>query len=386
MGCAVAAAAVLSLVAAATADLELGIRGEGRSSVLAASGLRSEPRATVSTSPTATVLLDGSALRLKGGYAAQIWTSDVGAMRSPGVTHNVEARLATRADEPWLGEATVSATRGKTEPLTDAARVAAGKAGAQVATTEPLTTEALQTVGRVEWKLGSTTLAGAAGWHVSRGVDDAAQRILPLQQGVGVDAAVTRAVTERDALSLKLGGTQTFTDTAGGTISSTSSTATGTWRRRLSEEADGWLGAGATLAREDSPSGTVEVVPAAEAGFVRFGEALAVEVSARLSTFVDRFTGEVSPMAYGACTLRWAAREHLSLGGSASGGARTDGETGFAALDLHATWAVGQRTRMETGVLGRWQLERRPENPSFFEGGVFLAVSYGTGSLLGRAP
>jgi hypothetical protein len=73
----------------------------------------------------------------------------------------------------------------------------------------------------------------------------------------------------------------------------------------------------------------------------------------------------------------------VSGAGSASGGGRTDGESASTAAEVRVTWALRERLALEAGIRGRWQYERRPEIPSFFEGATFAGVTWNTGRLFG---
>ncbi len=390
MGCALALPLVVALAAGATADVALGVRSEGRTSALAPADLPTETRTALSAEPHAAAVLDAWRLRLGATYAARLWTSDVEAQRSPLVNHTVDARIETRQDRAWRAEATASATRGSTDPLADLSRTTAGAAStagaAQLPATQPLRYEALRTGARGDLALDlRTTLAAGGTWSASRGADDDARALLPPQRALALDASVAHRVTERDTVRAAGTAGRTSTDAPEGTRTGAFSTASATWRRRLTPRLDGWLGAGAALTYEDAPpaSSRRDLLPVGEAGLARGGEdvRVAVELAARVAPFVDRFTGDVRTMADVRCGVRWRATERLSVAGSASGGARTDGETAVAAADLRLSWALRPRLGLEAGVLARWQHERRPELPSFFEGGVVAAVTYETGPL-----
>jgi hypothetical protein len=390
VGCALALPVVLALTVGARADVELGVRSEGRTSVLAPADLPTETRTAVTAEPHARTVIDASWLRLRTGYSARLWTSDVEAQRSPLVNHTLDARVETRHDRAWRAEATGSATRGSTDPLAELSRTTA--VPAQLPATAPLRYEELRTGARGDVALDlRTTIAAGGAWFASRGADDEARALLPSQRSVALDASVAHRVTERDTLRVAATAGRTLTSAPEGTRTGTVSTAAATWRRRLTPRLDGWVGAGAALTREDEPAAPGEppapprtdLLPVAEAGLARGGEdvRVTVELAARIAPFVDRFTGEVRTMADARCGLRWQATERLSVSGSASGGARTDGQTVLAAADLRFGWAVRPRLGLEAGVLARRQRERRPDVPSFFEGGVVVAVTYDTGPL-----
>lgn len=243
MGWVLGPALVASLLEVAALDADVGLRAETRSSTLAAPGLPSTTRTSISATPSATGIAEGSGLRLTATYAPRFWTSDVEARASQLVNHAVEARLATHHDAPWRLAATAEAIRGSIDPLSDALRAQAfAGEGGQVPTTQPLRYEALRTGLGGELRLDArTTLAVTAGWHVSRalGLDAAA---LPPQQGASLDGSFTRSMTERDSLRLAARSAGTMTGDAAARTRTASTTAGGTWRRRLTPRLDGWLG------------------------------------------------------------------------------------------------------------------------------------------------
>lgn len=390
MGCAIALPLVAALVQAASLDAELGLRAEGRSTTLDASGLPRATRASMFAIPSVTGLADAWRLRLAATYAPRFWTGDVESHVSPLVNHAVDARLGTHHDATWRAEAAASGIRGMIDPLADPWHAAAAAAGPlQVATTGQLRYEELRTGLLVEAALGlRTTISATAGWQVSRAMEPEARSLLPSQRRASLDAALTRLATERDTLRLEASGRQTVTDATGGQTTTTLSSALASWRRRLSPNVEGWLGGGATLAVSDEleEATAYDVLPRGEAGVARAGDvALGVEIAAHLTTFVDRFTGDVSPMADVMCALRWNAGERIAVAVTTSGGARTDLDTALAVADARMVWTLRERLALEVGVNGRWQHERRPEIPSFVESTAFVGVGYTTERLFGTS-
>jgi hypothetical protein len=381
VGCALALPLAVSLVAAA-ADVGLGLRGEERSGALAPTGLPATGRESLSVTPRAALLVAGPELRLTAGYEARIWTSDVGAQPTPFVNHAVELRLKTDHDRPWNAEALVSALRGTTDPLADAWSPA-GASRLQAATTDPLNYEELRADARGLVHLDPrTTIGGGAGWNGSRGADAAAQKLLPGQRTVSLDGSLGHRVSELDTLQLDAHAGQTVTSAPDGDFTSTYGSAVATWRRRLAPRAEGWLGAGASVLR-NAVGGPLETHGAAQAGASREGIRLGLLVAASFTTFVDRFTGEASPMIDGSGTLRWLATPDTTLSAVASAGGRVDRETTLAGVDLRATRKLARRGAVEVGFVARWQRDRRPEFPSFTEGAVFVAASWDSGWIFG---
>lgn len=385
MACALGLQLVSSLLALASLDLELGVRAEGRSTTVSSSGIPDDTRASYSTVPRATLRAEASALRLTAAYAPRFWESDVAAQTSPLVEHTLSARVETNAERAWRAEATATASRGTTDPLAEpwqAAAVAAGRQ--QVATTRPLGYESLRTGAAADVRLGPRSTANAAvAWDVTRSTEPEDRVFLPLQRTLTADGGLTRLASERDTVRLLARQLQVWTDAPGGTARTATSTASGSWRRRMTIHLDAWAGAGATYATFDSDASdaepsTADLLPNAEVGIARTGEGLVVtgDATARLTTFVDGFTGEVRPLAEAIGAVQWRPVPRVTLGSSAVGGASTDGETTLARAALHATWSPRDRVSVDLGVSGRLQRERRPELPSFDEGGSFASLAW----------
>jgi hypothetical protein len=408
VGCALALSVALSLAAGATADLELGMRAEGRSTTLAPSRGPTVNLQSAWAVPSAAVRVDAPRLRVRGTYAPRIWTSDLETRPSPLVNHFLEAHVETStaaapagatprpvrdgggaapADHPWRLEATASAMRGETDPLADPALALGSGAPSQVATAKSLPYESARTGGRGEVHLDARTILGAgAEWNASRATSAEGRALLPGQWTAALDAFLARRVTERDTLrgvaNAARTSTEQRTDATAGDTTSVSGEAFATWRRRLTPFVDGWIGGGAGIAYVDEPgvASTRDIHPTGELGVARAGASLRVvgEAMGRATTFVDRFTGEVSPSLEGRCTATWLLSNRLSLRGAVSGMRRTDGETALAAGDVWFAWMHPSKLTFEAGLSGRRQYERRPEVPSFRQGGVFLAVGFGT--------
>jgi hypothetical protein len=388
MGCALALAAVSSLLAGTAFDAELGVTTETRVTRVDPTGLTASSRASVFAVPAATALADVSSLRAFATYVPRLWTSDAVERSTPYVNHVAEARLESRGVETWTAQASVTGVRGLVDPFEDPWHEATtGAAPAQVATTDRLRFEELRTTAIVEKELGPrTTVSAGAGWATSGAIEREQRALLPTQRRLSVDAWLERDATERDLLRLDASLRRAVTEVAGGPTESAFATSLATWRRRLTPGLEAWLGGGASLvlAGEGEAAGEGKVLPQAEAGVAWVRDpSLSLDAAARLTTFVDRFTGEVSPTAEGRAALLWRAREQLTLAVTALGGRRTDGETTLAAADARLQWTLRERLVLEVGVSGRRQRERRTEVPSFDEGTVFALVTYSTGRLFG---
>jgi hypothetical protein len=363
---------VLALVRGATVDADLGLRLDSVTSTIDDVRTSTVTRTGLSALGLAAGILDTSPLRLTTSYSPRVWTSDVEAHPSPFVNHALDARLETQPDRPWRFLATAGGERGSTGPLLQASGTATATARpTQVPTTAAVSYEEVHGRLGLEVPLDLRTKATATGGaQVSRTIGaDAA--LAPLQRGVSAALSLERLVTERDTLALLASGARTVTDVAGGaSVRADSATAVGSWRRRLTPTLDGWVGAGATWLR-------TSIQPAGEVG-LRGGDPQTTTGSAvfRATTFVDRFTGQVSPAVEARCDLTWRTTERLSLTVAASGGGRTDGTTSVAAATAQLSWLVRESLRLEAGVMGFGQHETQPNRPSFVEVAVFASVAY----------
>jgi len=384
-----ALAAVLTLVATATAEVELSLRGEGRSIIVgappaSAPGPSAESRTSVmsaSLTPRVAFAADGAPGRLVASYSAFLWTQDVGAASGLLVNHGVDARAELGREGPWRAVADVSGTLGMSEPLS----APPGSAGvSQYASAGPLHYQALGASARGELQRDRTTTGLTLSGAESSGMGPAARGVMPLQRTAGAAASTRWAATEVDTLVLSLDASRTWTEAGLGAVVTSYAGTHATWRRGLSPSTEGWVGAGASVS-SSSGGGSLSMEPSAEVGFLQAGASTQQRTVARLTVYVDRFTGTLSPMAQASWSLRWTAADRWGVAGTTSV-AGTDTGTVLAALDLRTTWAVRDRLAFETGALARWQRDPRPEIPSFFEVGVFLAVSQATTFRVASGP
>ena len=378
MAAAGALAAVLALVATATADVELSVRGEGRSIVVgappaSAPGASAESRTSVmsaSLTPRISLAADGAPGRVVASYSAYLWTQDVGAASGLLVNHGVDARAELGREGPWRAVATASGTLGMSEPLS----APPGAAGvSQYASAGPLHYQALGASARGELQRDRTTTGLTLSGAESSGMGPAARSVMPLQRTASAEASTRWLATEVDALALSLGAARTWTESGPGAVVTSYASTLATWHRGLSPTTGGWVGAGASVS-SSSGGGSLSLQPSAEVGFRQAGVRTQQQTVARLTVYVDRFTGTLSPMAQASWSILWTAADRWGVSGTTSV-AGTDTGTVLAALDLRTTWAVRDRLALETGAVARWQRDPRPDVPSFFEVGVFLAVS-----------
>lgn len=381
MGVSLAAALLASLLAASTLDLEAGVRGEGRSSVLAPAGSAALRRESLSASPRAALSLELPGARAAAEYAPRLWTSDAGRDAEPLVDHTVAARLETRHLAPWRLEVGGTATRGRTDPLADAATAAAASSSGQLTSTSPMPYEALRGAGRVEVQLDPrTTLSGGAAFSTSTGTTAAARVLLPAQRTTAADAAATWRATPRTTLRLGAEGAFTETDAATGQVQGAFGTLSARATSRLAPRLTGVLGAGGSFVYDGAPGAPSprQVLPAGLLGLLREGEGspVALELGVRLGPSADRLTGRMRSLADATAALRWRVATGVTLSTTASGGAFLGGETLFAALDARLAWELRRGLSLEAGALARAQRERRAELPSYREAGAVLALAY----------
>jgi hypothetical protein len=384
---------VALLVEGATFDADLGLRLDSLTSTIEDVRVSPATRTGLSALGTAAAIVDTSPLRYTATYSPRVWTSDVEAQPKPLLNQALDGTVETQPDGSWRLVLGAGGARGSTGPLVQASGVAAGTAArpVQVPTTDSVTFE--EVYGRVglEVPLGlRTKLTGTAGGQASRTIGaDAA--LAPLQRGVSLSFGLSRLLTERDTLDASVGAGWTVTDvSAGATTRSESATALATWRRRLTPSVEGWLGAGASWLRTgDVPAGArASIEPAGEVGVRTTNDARTATASAvvRATTFVDRFTGVVSPAIDARCDVGWRATDRLSFAVTAAGGARTDGSTTVATATARVGWLLREALSLEAGVMGFEQHETVASRPSFVEAAVFASLVYRRDRIFGNAP
>ena len=378
---------VLSLVAAlglsASVNAELGIRAEGRATTVVPADLRPPARAAATAAPSATIVADALALRLTSTYAPRIVSNDLAAAPLPVVDHSLTLRLETNHSRPWRAHAAASAFRGMTDPLADPSGTAATTPG-QFAVARAVAYEWLHARSAVVIPVDArTTLAGAGSWRLMRASDAADGALLPTTREALVTGSLSRLVSQLDTLQLSARYMEVQTATLLVEEAATLAGAAGSWRHAFSPRLEAWAGAGAMLVRERPGTGAFGVIPTVDGGFARAGEGLRLTVQgvARLAPSVDALTGEVVAIAETSWQVTWRASRRLSLQGSAAGGAWLTGRVAFAGSIGRAVWTLRERLTLEGGLVGRTQLDLRPEYPSFTEAAVVAAVAWRTGPL-----
>jgi hypothetical protein len=379
MGCAGAPALLVALLQAAAADADLALRVEARPTTVATPEVPgTTTRTAASAAPTVTALGDAAGLRLTATYAPRLWTSDLDRSPSPLVDHAVEARVVSGLGGPRRLSLYAGGVRGRTDPLADPLRAALAGQAVQVVSTSPLRYESRRAGAGADLDFESTsTLSLAAEWADSRGLGPDASR-LPVQQGPSLAGALTLAVTERDGVRISARAARVVTGEGTGRATADSGAAVLSWRRRLTPEVEGWLGGGAEVTHQDSlpRDQRTDHRPAAEAGVTRAGEDLRLGATSRVTSFVDRLTGETARAVDAAATAEWTASAALLLTARVSGATRVDGVTATVTGEVRAMWRWTEDLVLEAGVTALRQRERQAGHPSFGEVAGFVAATW----------
>jgi hypothetical protein len=235
----------------------------------------------------------------------------------------------------------------------------------------------------IEAQLGLlTSMRAGAQWNASRVLQADLAQVMPPQMGASVDGAVSRRVTERHTLEILATGAWSETDMDAGRTSSASATAEAAWRTALGPLSQGWVRAGAGAAYTDDHAGPArrDVFPTFGAGLANLAiaEQVTGDLSARVTTYVDRFTGAAGPLLDGSALLRANVARDVSLVAQTSGGRSLDGATTFGTAEARMTWTVRPQVALEGGALWHLQRERNPQLPSFSEVGFFAGVRTST--------
>jgi hypothetical protein len=381
MSGAIALPLLAGVLHAAAVGAELDARVESRTTTGSQAGPGEVTRATASASLVAAGVAQGEALRLTLAYAPRLWTADLVTGRAPVVDHALEARLDARPPEStWRAEAVARASRSWSDPLADLSRTTAG--GAQLPTSDPYRFEELHASARAETSVSErTSLSVGTAYGASRLAADAGPIGLPPQQAIGAEASLTELASERDRVVATVRAGRTFTGAAGEAAIADAGAASLAWHRNVSPTLEGWIGGGVALsswaALPDAPR-RLDVAPAGELGLQRSGEegGATVLVSARVTTLVDRFTGEPTSAVDGSATLEWSIRQGATLAAVGFAGAGLGRQTAVGGGELRVLLGLRERLTMDAGVRARWQRDDRPVAPSFFETGAFVGLSW----------
>jgi hypothetical protein len=370
------------LAATAALDMDVGVSAEGRGTRYAPEGEAATSRAAASTTPRATLILAEPTLRLSVGYTATFWSSDVRAQQSPLVSQTADGRLEARLDPRWTVLGSGSLLRGETDPLGTALLSSASTSAAQLASSGPIPYQRLHAEARAQVLVGPLTTATVGGrWDDARVLRGALSALMPPQQGAGVSADLSHRATELDTVSVRASGdwTETRLD---GTTTGLSAATDATWRHAWSPRVDTWLrgGVGLAVTREPTTPAQRDLLPVGGAGLATAGGPGQPqgELTARLTSFVDRYTGTIRPVADAHLSLRWPVDPTLSLTADAAAGRRLDGVTTFVTAEARIGWAARPGLTFGAGVVTRVQRERQAGVPSFSETGVLVGATWAT--------
>ena len=374
MAALLAPALLLAIARGATADADVGLRVDTRSSTVQPVGVPETSRVGYSVAPELRAAVTGGGLRLGAVYAPRVWSVDV-SQRAPIVDHSLDARLATFHDAPWNAEVGAGATRGTTDPLTDPLR---GTGPSRVASAEPLAFEAARADARLKTQLDARSeLEGGAGVSATQGGDAAARAIIPRQEVLAGDVRASHRLTERDTLGLGVGAGASRTGDGDAVVGARWASLSVSWRRALTPRLEGTIGLGAGWtqtdgAREATPWGQF---PTAELGLFRAGT-VALDARARLAPYADPVTGEATEMADARFSLRWPVAATIAMEATARGSARTDGETTAGGTELRVSWTVRPRLTVDAGLVATRVHDGRPGMTSYSEAGLVVGAGW----------
>lgn len=374
-------AAILALTAFAGAGgpprLELGVRTELRSRLLDPEGEEPISRTTFEVVPRVELRAGLPGVRLSGRYVPLLRVPDVASGVATDVTHAAELAVETATNDPWRLSATVSGTRGITDPLEDLWLSVGASTPTTVPTTDPQPFEGLGASGRAQLALSPRTeVVVDAAASMSRGRGQAALLVFPEQRTAAAGLVLEHVWSRRDLLRARLSasGARTLEQSDSGWA-----TATGGWTRELTRTLLGTLGGGLSVSSEDREGArTVWLGPVFDARLRHAppSGALSTELAVATSPSIDRFTGEVRELATASTVARWRALRPWTLAFEATAGsAWRDVDSRFGSLVVRTSWELRSRLVLALGARGLWQHESDPLRPSFFEGSTFLAFT-----------
>jgi len=375
---AAALATALTLAARDDLQLEAGLLTVGRTRTSAPSGGPATTTTEAVLQPRVSAALTGPDVGVALAYRPRLFAPDLLGWDRPDVLHVADVRTTLRLDPAWGLAVVAEGARGTTDMLTESRRAAVPDL--QTITTRQLVRyRSARADLRLDGGLGArTTLGASAGWFLDGGEDAPSRALVPIERGVRGDAALRFSATPRDQLEGRLDWTGTQL------LARTTSLARliGTWRRRVSPTLEAWAGGGAIGAVERQGGGTSrQVFPAAELGASDAARPnLSEELVARLGAYVDRGTGDVARQLEAVATVRWSFARAWSLSARGAAAARRTPaeEVRRVSFATFLAWAKVEHVTVGGGVYGDWQAVTATGLPSFYEGGLFLALSADT--------
>lgn len=375
MAAAWAIALASSLLGAVRA--EGGLRAEGRTRTLDASGAERVTTAEVSATPRVALEYVGADLAARAQYGATLRAPDVLTSTRPDVLHAAELRTRLRLLPAWSATALAGGERGRTDLITaDRRRQAA--APEAVPTTRVIRYASLHGDLLLDGGFDPrTTVTVTAGAFAGGGDDSTSRDVLPLERGVRAGGTLAWSATRRDVLGLEASALRvTFTGDREAALASL----TAGWRRHLLRTVQGRVRAGAMATFSDAPEEDARRarLPIGEAGLAHASERLhlAEDVAVRLGAAVDRVSGTVERQVAVTALARWAPTP-WSLAAQAAAARVRQGAalSQRAALELRVERVLSAQLSAGLGLHGRWQRTPDPAFPSFAEWGAFLSLS-----------
>ncbi len=235
-----------------------------------------------------------------------------------------------------------------------------------------------------------STLTFAGGVYHVGGADAAAQSVLPLQDGVAAEVALSRDLTRRDELAIAVAAKASRFSTG---VDSALLRAAATWQHEATRAVTVRLGGGVAGSRSRAASADVllKAAPWAEAALRRAAGPSRVEVDGglRLEPMIDSLTGGVDERLVGSLALGWQPWKGWALGAVAYVAALRpldewatagfDGPmTRTASLEARAGRRIGPETALALVGWGRAQQSSEPGVRSFVQWGGSLELALGT--------
>jgi hypothetical protein len=381
-----------AMTLAATGQLEVGIRGEGRRHWMHPSAPGQEGGTDLSAIPHLTLTVSSGTDSLELSYKPRFTWRNLGSHVSNEQFHGGELRLRQAPASRWRVESSVSGAVGRTDLVTQGPGTVAGSRTNQVVTTRSIDMRSFAVGLAVRYVPGSQADLGLAlNGFTSGGATARDREVMPFDRGGDASFQLGWTTTPRDRLSLTAGGR--VDNFPAHDATSTSFTTLAGWQRRSTPHLllRGGLGAVGYVNRERATGTGGRVVkravgPAAEAGLsteaelpgaldrVKTHQVLEIDLQGRLGAFDDRGTGVEAPGLQGIGTLRWSPTSALGLRARGTGFViwPERGLVRGAGADLALAFRAASWAPMDLGVYGVWQTSSSPTTPTFSEYGVVV--------------
>lgn len=371
-----AGALLLALALGAEAQLDAGVRLEAAARSAQPPPVPGEDEAIDLTAmPRLALQVTAGAAALSADYSPRFAVLAVGDDARSEQLHAGTLRLALARGPAFRLEAIADGAAGRSDLVTENRRTSGESVTTPVLSTQQIDLERWR--GGLALSLAPsrrTALLLGGARSQDGGTNATSREVYPVARTWEGSAEVRWSATRLDRLGVLATGAQARIHSLRADSGWVSALAT--WRRRLAPRTETWAGAGAVLLSSRVPEAEVgtprrtrsSLEPAAQLGLgltaVTPTDASG-ELSAALGASVDRQTGEATPRAEAAVTLRWPWTPVVAFTCRGSGALAwpETGRTRVGLLTAGLSFALHPRVRVDVGGYGSWQRSPDPALP-----------------------